>query len=148
MFLQESGTPAATSFARMLTPFPILRVFTVCYRIRLNRFREESTLMSYAVSAAKDNELRMGEKIWLDYFFLAIWRLKVNKFSTNYGSLYLFGPKTFDLLLWSKFLLRLLLRSEIYSYNHYTYKTLVVLLDCLLDCLRPYVWILDTEWLL
>ena len=32
--------------------------------------------------------------------------------------------------------------------NIYTYKTLVVLFDCLLDCLRPCVQILDTEWLI
>ena len=60
MLLQRSGTPTATSFARLLTPFPVLKTFTVCYRIRLRRFREESTLMSYAVSEDKDNELRMG----------------------------------------------------------------------------------------
>ncbi|KAK8401438.1 hypothetical protein O3P69_002897 [Scylla paramamosain] len=61
--LQESGKPSAESYARLLTPFPILRTFTVCYRIRLIRFREESTLMSYAVSDDKDNELRMDHRI-------------------------------------------------------------------------------------
>ena len=30
----------------------------------------------------------------------------------------------------------------------YTYKSLVILLACLIDCLRPCVRILDTEWLL
>ncbi|XP_042218513.1 uncharacterized protein LOC121863781 isoform X2 [Homarus americanus] len=63
LVLQESGKPSSTSYARLLTPFPELRSFTVCYRIRLNRFREESTLMSYAVSNDKDNELRMDHQV-------------------------------------------------------------------------------------
>ena len=29
-----------------------------------------------------------------------------------------------------------------------TYKTLIVLIDLMIDCLRPCVRILDTEWLL
>ncbi|XP_069953925.1 uncharacterized protein, partial [Cherax quadricarinatus] len=61
--LQESGVPTSTSYGRLLTPFPELRSFTVCYRIRLNRFREESTVMSYAVSDDKDNELRMDHQV-------------------------------------------------------------------------------------
>ena len=60
LYLQRSSVPSAESWARMLTPFPELNDFSVCYRIRLHRFREESTLMSYAVSNSKDNELRMG----------------------------------------------------------------------------------------
>lgn len=60
LVLQASGRPSADSYARLLTPFPTLQTFTVCYRIRLLRFREESTMMSYAVSDDKDNELRMG----------------------------------------------------------------------------------------
>lgn len=61
IILQEDGVPTAASFARLNTSFPELFSFTVCYRIHLLRFREESTLMSYAVSENKDNELRMGE---------------------------------------------------------------------------------------
>lgn len=60
LLLQKSGAPSDTSFARLLTPFPVLTVFTVCYRIRIHRFREEGTLLSYATSALKDNEMRMG----------------------------------------------------------------------------------------
>lgn len=61
MYLQESGIPSAGSYARLASSFPALDSFSVCYWLRLNRFREESTLMSYAVSDDKDNELRMGE---------------------------------------------------------------------------------------
>lgn len=64
ILLQEDGVPTASSFARLNTSFPELFSFTVCYRIYLLRFREESTLMSYAVSENKDNELRMGEGKW------------------------------------------------------------------------------------
>ena len=60
LVLQDLGTPSGSSYARLITPFPELDDFTVCYRLRLHRFREESTLMSYAVSDSKDNELRMG----------------------------------------------------------------------------------------
>ena len=60
--LQESGIPSALSYARLASPpFPVLNSFTTCYWLRLTRFREESTLMSYAVSDDRDNELRMGE---------------------------------------------------------------------------------------
>ncbi|XP_071531024.1 LOW QUALITY PROTEIN: uncharacterized protein [Panulirus ornatus] len=63
LFLQESGTPSALSYARLATPFPALTSFSVCYWLRLNRFREESTLMSYALSDDKDNELRMDHRL-------------------------------------------------------------------------------------
>ena len=69
LFLQRSGTPSAESWAKLLTPFPELDDFTVCYRIYLHRFREESTLMSYGVSNAKDNELRMGNSLNLKCFW-------------------------------------------------------------------------------
>lgn len=61
LFLQESGIPSSESFAHLMTPFPKLFSFSVCYRLRLARFREESTLMSYALSDDLDNEIRMGE---------------------------------------------------------------------------------------
>ncbi|XP_071544757.1 uncharacterized protein [Panulirus ornatus] len=60
--LQESGQPSSSSYARLLTSFPELGSFTVCYRLLLLRFREESTLMSYAVSDDKDNEIRMDHR--------------------------------------------------------------------------------------
>ncbi|XP_045129533.1 uncharacterized protein LOC123515136 isoform X2 [Portunus trituberculatus] len=61
--LQESGIPSALSYARLAAPpFPVLSSFTTCYWLRLTRFREESTLMSYAVSDDRDNELRMGQE--------------------------------------------------------------------------------------
>ncbi|ROT78797.1 putative glycine receptor subunit alpha-4 isoform X3 [Penaeus vannamei] len=63
ILLQEDGVPTASSFARLNTSFPELFSFTVCYRIYLLRFREESTLMSYAVSENKDNELRMDHRL-------------------------------------------------------------------------------------
>ncbi|KAK4320578.1 hypothetical protein Pmani_008582 [Petrolisthes manimaculis] len=63
LVLQASGKPSDSSYARLLTPFPELHTFTACYRIRLTRFREESTLMSYAVTSARDNELRMDHRI-------------------------------------------------------------------------------------
>ncbi|KAF2363380.1 Neurotransmitter-gated ion-channel ligand-binding domain [Trinorchestia longiramus] len=63
MMLQRSGTPSSESYAKLLTPFPDLLVFTVCYRIRLRRFREESTLMTYAESDAEDNALRMDHRL-------------------------------------------------------------------------------------
>ncbi|KAG7166367.1 Neuronal pentraxin-2-like 8 [Homarus americanus] len=62
LVLQESGTPSAASYARLVKPFPRLESFTICYRIKLNRFREESTLMSYAVSDDKDNEFRIDHR--------------------------------------------------------------------------------------
>ncbi|XP_068220335.1 uncharacterized protein [Palaemon carinicauda] len=62
MLLQPTGVPSNTSFARLITPFPELKDFTVCYRIRIQRFREESTLMSYAISSKEDNELRMDHR--------------------------------------------------------------------------------------
>ncbi|XP_042218730.1 uncharacterized protein LOC121863881 [Homarus americanus] len=37
--------------------------FTVCYRLLLGRFREESTLMSYAVADDKDNEIRIDHQL-------------------------------------------------------------------------------------
>lgn len=62
LVLQESGTPSALSYARLAAPlFPELTSFTTCYWLKLTRFREESTLMSYAVSDDRDNELRMGK---------------------------------------------------------------------------------------
>ncbi|XP_018025233.2 glutamate-gated chloride channel subunit beta [Hyalella azteca] len=61
MLLQRSGTPTATSFARLLNPFPELRNFTACYRIRMHRYREEGTLLSYALSDKEDNALRIGQ---------------------------------------------------------------------------------------
>ncbi|KAA0193776.1 hypothetical protein HAZT_HAZT006108 [Hyalella azteca] len=62
MLLQRSGTPTATSFARLLNPFPELRNFTACYRIRMHRYREEGTLLSYALSDKEDNALRMDHR--------------------------------------------------------------------------------------
>ncbi|XP_064100869.1 uncharacterized protein LOC135211492 [Macrobrachium nipponense] len=61
--LQESGRPSSESYARLLTPFPELRSFTVCYWLKLGRFREESTLMSYAATDDKDNEIRMDHRL-------------------------------------------------------------------------------------
>lgn len=61
LVLQRSGEPTATSHGRLVSIFPSLASFTVCYWLRLVRFREESTLMSYAVSDSRDNELRMGQ---------------------------------------------------------------------------------------
>ncbi|XP_042888797.1 neuronal pentraxin-2-like [Penaeus japonicus] len=63
LFLQKSGTPSSESFARLVTPFPELLSFSVCYRIRLARFREESTLMSYALSDDLDNVMRMDHRM-------------------------------------------------------------------------------------
>ncbi|XP_069977730.1 uncharacterized protein [Penaeus vannamei] len=63
LFLQESGTPSSESFAHLATPFPKLFSFSVCYRLRLARFREESTLMSYALSDDLDNEIRMDHRM-------------------------------------------------------------------------------------
>ncbi|XP_064113370.1 uncharacterized protein LOC135220010 isoform X2 [Macrobrachium nipponense] len=96
--LQEEGVPTNTSFARLLTPFPELKDFTVCYRIRLKRFREESTLMSYAISDEKDNELRMDHRltgykvslhsIWAESAFqtpLRYWVLFCFRFSYTTG---------------------------------------------------------------
>lgn len=60
MILQESGIPSSTSYARLATPLPQLLSFSLCYRIKLQRFREESTLMSYAISDDRDNEFRIG----------------------------------------------------------------------------------------
>ncbi|XP_066980309.1 uncharacterized protein [Macrobrachium rosenbergii] len=62
MSLQTTGVPSNSSFARLLTPFPEFRDFTVCYRIRLQRYRKESTLMSYALSDDEDRELRMDHR--------------------------------------------------------------------------------------
>ncbi|KAG7170875.1 Glutamate-gated chloride channel-like 3 [Homarus americanus] len=61
--LQESGVPSSHSYASLLTPFPKLMSFTVCYRLLLGRFREESTLMSYAVADDKDNEIRIDHQL-------------------------------------------------------------------------------------
>ncbi|ROT60958.1 putative neuronal pentraxin-2 [Penaeus vannamei] len=63
LVLQESGTPSPLSSARLRNAFPELMSFTVCYWLFLSRFREESTLMSYAVSDSKDNELRMDHRM-------------------------------------------------------------------------------------
>ncbi|XP_037779361.1 neuronal pentraxin-2-like [Penaeus monodon] len=63
LFLQESGIPSSESFAHLVTPFPKLFSFSVCYRLRLARFREESTLMSYALSDDLDNEIRMDHRM-------------------------------------------------------------------------------------
>ncbi|XP_066980291.1 uncharacterized protein [Macrobrachium rosenbergii] len=62
MSLQTTGVPSNSSFARLLTPFPELRDFTVCYRIRQQRYRKESTLMSYALSDNEDRELMMDHR--------------------------------------------------------------------------------------
>ncbi|CAL4122826.1 unnamed protein product, partial [Meganyctiphanes norvegica] len=61
---QKSGVPSAKSYARLdaSTSLPEMSSFTVCYRIFLTRYREESTLMSYAISDGKDNELRMDHR--------------------------------------------------------------------------------------
>ncbi|XP_076056292.1 uncharacterized protein LOC143034241 [Oratosquilla oratoria] len=61
--LQASGEPTSASYARLGTSFPVLSSFSVCYRIKTFRYREESTLMSYAVSDSKDNELRMDHRV-------------------------------------------------------------------------------------
>lgn len=59
--MQEDGQPSAKTYARLQTPFPtVSSPFTVCYRIQMYRFREESTLISYALDNTRDNELRMG----------------------------------------------------------------------------------------
>ncbi|XP_047476382.1 neuronal pentraxin-2-like [Penaeus chinensis] len=63
LFLQESGIPSSESFAHLVTPFPKLFSFSVCYRLRLARFREESTLMSYALSDDLDNVIRMDHRM-------------------------------------------------------------------------------------
>ncbi|KAK3867319.1 hypothetical protein Pcinc_027213 [Petrolisthes cinctipes] len=63
LVLQRSGKPTATSHARLVSVFPSLASFTACYWLRLVRFREESTLMSYAVSDSRDNELRMDHRV-------------------------------------------------------------------------------------
>ncbi|XP_069167656.1 LOW QUALITY PROTEIN: uncharacterized protein [Procambarus clarkii] len=62
LVLQKSGTPSPESYVRLVTPFPRLDSFTICYRIRLVRFREESTLMSYAFSIDRDNEFRIDHR--------------------------------------------------------------------------------------
>lgn len=59
--LQASGEPSDSSFARLATPLPRLTSFTLCYMIKVNRFREESTFLSYAISDDRDNEFRIGE---------------------------------------------------------------------------------------
>ncbi|KAG7176563.1 Neuronal pentraxin-2-like 1 [Homarus americanus] len=64
LVMQESGKPSSKTYARLLTPFPALpSSFTLCYRIYMYRFREESTLISYAVDNTKDNELRMDHRM-------------------------------------------------------------------------------------
>ncbi|KAK8393089.1 hypothetical protein O3P69_013253 [Scylla paramamosain] len=62
LVLQASGAPSPASYARLNTSFPRLESFTLCYRIKLNRFREESTLFSYALSDDRDNELRIDHR--------------------------------------------------------------------------------------
>ncbi|KAK7085490.1 hypothetical protein SK128_028221 [Halocaridina rubra] len=63
LVLQESGEPSSRSYARLLTPFPELVSFTLCYRIQMYRFREESTLISYALDNTKDDELRFDHHL-------------------------------------------------------------------------------------
>ncbi|KAK4287699.1 hypothetical protein Pmani_039234, partial [Petrolisthes manimaculis] len=64
LVLQESGTPSDRTFARLLTPLPSLPpAFTACYRIKLYRFREEGTLISYALDNNRDNELRTDHRV-------------------------------------------------------------------------------------
>lgn len=62
--LQASGEPSDSSYARLATPLPSLTSFTLCYMIKVNRFREESTFLSYAISDDRDNEFRIGEYLW------------------------------------------------------------------------------------
>ncbi|XP_045110701.1 uncharacterized protein LOC123504331 [Portunus trituberculatus] len=62
LVLQASGAPSPESYARLNISFPRLESFTICYRIKLNRFREESTLLSYALSDDRDNELRIDHR--------------------------------------------------------------------------------------
>ncbi|XP_069193444.1 uncharacterized protein [Procambarus clarkii] len=64
LVMQETGQPSAKTYARLLTPLPPINFpFTVCYRIYMYRFREESTLISYAVDNARDNELRIDHRV-------------------------------------------------------------------------------------
>ncbi|XP_071522701.1 uncharacterized protein [Panulirus ornatus] len=64
LVMQERGQPSAKTYARLLTPFPtVASPFTVCYRIQMYRFREESTLISYALDNTRDNELRMDHRV-------------------------------------------------------------------------------------
>ncbi|XP_047739550.1 uncharacterized protein LOC108670860, partial [Hyalella azteca] len=71
MLLQGSGTPAPTSFARLLNPFPELRKFTVCYRIRMHRYREEDDiniyggpLLSYALLDTDSSALKIDHRLY------------------------------------------------------------------------------------
>nr|XP_053626189.1 uncharacterized protein LOC128684076 [Cherax quadricarinatus] len=72
LVMQKSGTPSSESYARLVKPFPRLGSFTICYRIMLLRFREESTLISYASSSDEDNGLRIGERrsYWTLYVYM------------------------------------------------------------------------------
>ncbi|KAK8379506.1 hypothetical protein O3P69_019435 [Scylla paramamosain] len=64
MVLQEQGKPSDRTYSRLLTPFPALpAAFTLCYRLLLYRYREEGTLLSYALDNRRDNHMRIDHRI-------------------------------------------------------------------------------------
>ncbi|XP_050732358.1 uncharacterized protein LOC127006450 [Eriocheir sinensis] len=64
MVLQENGKPSDRSYSRLLTPFPALPpALTLCYRLLLYRYREEGTLLSYALDNRRDNHVRIDHRM-------------------------------------------------------------------------------------
>ncbi|XP_066982711.1 neuronal pentraxin-2-like [Macrobrachium rosenbergii] len=62
LILQESGEPSSRSYARLTSSFPDVRSFSICYRMQMYRFREETTLLSYALDS-KDDVFRIDHLV-------------------------------------------------------------------------------------
>ena len=68
--IQYSGLPSMTSLARLVTSLNALDEMTLCYRIKIMRFRLRGTLVSYAFSDEHSDEIRIGKcyTLKVEYF--------------------------------------------------------------------------------